>query len=605
MRFTRVSVKNIGGLQDGTIEIPGDPIIAFAGANGAGKSKLLTCLLSPWENWFPHPRDLTAEARICVTILLSHKERSILESLAREMGWSGLSIDAPAATMEITRMGLSGTVRFNCHEIPPIQTLLQAESFLANIPSLDVVYLPAERRFIPQAQLAVDLTVLTDEMTYQKRRTSRSTSLSGRLDDDDFEAYAKALCFAGSLPSESGSADTPDGSPSKWDEFKSAVDILLHPKSLMPLTRENPTNLRIEVPGGATHAVSELSSGERQALLIASRVFQASEYRRTIIIDEPDAYLHPTLSSKLLAALRVGMDGENQLIVATHSPAILDSVAPSGIIRLYHDREPQVLASEEGRLDLYRAAGFRASTLTQANILVIAEGDFDQNILPKLAPNLAAAGFRGVGGRSAVLNSLASLGDYQLPVIGVVDADVKAPAVPEGIDGICHVWPAADIEGVLLSSDEFLDSAIGGALVNQKFRSIESLKEVLAGLLLQMKNSAVSEIAQRIVRQNDPFDWPTPKGNDPIGRLRAIAGPSPRLSLESLEEAISEAEIIWQNALPDPWGLVRGKWIISKFLEKTSPIRSGAAFLEAVAMRQPQVPAIEDFARRAESVMLA
>ena len=47
----------------------------------------------------------------------------------------------------------------------------------------------------------------------------------------------------------------------------------------------------------------DLSSGERQALIIISRVLRAGAGHSVVIIDEPDAYLHPNLSQRLIQAL--------------------------------------------------------------------------------------------------------------------------------------------------------------------------------------------------------------------------------------------------------------------------------------------------------------
>lgn len=603
MKFIKIAIENVGGIQDCIVEIPKVSILALAGANGTGKSKFLTCLLLPWGNGFPLPRDSDSKASVEVTITFDDKEVSQLRRYAVEAGWSQ-DINIPSEmTISVTRQPTSGGLVFTCEQFPVLANALRDNQFLSRVPTMDLIYLPAERRFVAQAGRPVDLNQLSEAIEAQSRTASRSTSLAGQLDDGEFESYGKALCVASALPSEDPAFDRTNAS-TKWDEFKRAVDVLLYPKFLMPLTQENPVNLRIGLPAGGFHSLDQLSSGERQALVIISRTFRAGEAERCVVIDEPDAYLHPALSSKLLSALRLGLKGNAQLILATHSPAILDSISPDSILRLYHDRAPQLVSTELERLAMYRSAGFRASSLTQSSMLVISEGEFDQHILPLLAPNLASAGIRGVGGRAEVVFHLRSLVAYDLPILGVVDADVNAAAIPGSVDSVCHVWPAADIEGVLLSSDEFLQSALDGALIRAGFRDLGLLKNLLNELLLSMRESSIAESAQRIIRMNDPFDWPSPRGDQAIARLLAAADISPRLPVKIIQEAVNEATEQWNSSTGDLWKMVRGKWILGKFASKVSPVKGTEEFMEAVVARQPQVPAIREFADRAAALML-
>lgn len=51
---------------------------------------------------------------------------------------------------------------------------------------------------------------------------------------------------------------------------------------------------------------------------------RAGAGRTVVVIDEPDAHLHPNLSRRLMRVLEQGVGPDGQLIIATHSPAILD-----------------------------------------------------------------------------------------------------------------------------------------------------------------------------------------------------------------------------------------------------------------------------------------
>ncbi|MCO8277973.1 AAA family ATPase [Actinoplanes sp. TRM 88003] len=594
VQLLSLSVSNIGGLSDLNLQIPQEQVIAFAGANGTGKSKLLASLLTPWTNSFPAPRDATKESRVEVLFEFNSQELDQLQEFGRQQQWVA-GRPPERSTVIITRTSAGSLLRGQDSDFAVVNHCFQNAELLKICPSLNVVYLPAERRFQTPSNTAVDLAQLAPEVAIQRLIDARASSAGpGHLDDQEFESYAKALCVAGFLPSESASISYQ--AKSQWSKFKESVDSLLFPKQLLPLTAENPSSLRIGLPGGVTHDIGSLSSGERQALIIISRVFRAGEGHSLVAIDEPDAYLHPTLSSRLMQALRPGLEQGGRLVVATHSPSILDGLPTAGIVRLSHESPPTAIESEVQRIDLYREAGFRASSLTQAELLVLTEGDFDATVLPLLIPELASASIQPKGGREQTIKSLGALAEYDLPIIGIVDADVLADAVPDGLSSICHVWQVADIEAALLSDPAFLQAAVDGRLLRAPFDSVDSAQAKLQELLLGMKDQAISEYAQRLLRRNTRIVWPSPRGAGALNRLRQVSSATQRLTAEGIDSAISEAETVWNGLLPAPWSLVRGKWVLGKFVAEATEFKSKDAFINAVAVRKPSLVAIGELA---------
>ncbi|ARE38128.1 hypothetical protein A0W34_32160 (plasmid) [Rhodococcus sp. BH4] len=595
MKITRIETTNVAGLVDGHTDLPDAQVTAVAGANGTGKSKLLACMLIPWTLQMPTARDPESNVEVNVTVAFTEAERAILNEFATQSGWA---YDAPVPDQVIymaKAQPLAGYTVMPSTSVDTLQNALRSSQVLKRQPSLDLVFLPAERRLLPPNYAGVDLKQLSEEAAIAKLAEARSTVQNfGRLDDAEFESYATALCVQGSLPRENP-ISSDESKASRWDAFKTAVDELLHPKTLLPLTAEHSTGLRIGLPDSTTHPVHDLSSGERQALIIISRVFRAGEGQSFVVIDEPDAYLHPALSTRLLKALRPGLAEHGRMLLATHSPAILDAVSPSAILRLSHDNPPQLVKNESDRLDLYREAGFRASALTQAEILVLTEGDFDATVIPQLLPTVTSSSMQSAGGRLAVLNQVKSLSKYELPIIGIVDADVRAPAPSREIKDRVHVWPAADIEGVLLQDDAFITKAIEGNLLRpQTCPSLVSTRTVLRQLLLSYRENAIAEYAQRLLREESSIAWPSPRGDDALSRLRSIATPS-RTAIDetAIENAIAAAEIAWNEALPDPWTMVRGKYIIADFVSKHTVLNSSGDFVSAVLAHTPKVAAME------------
>lgn len=596
MRITAVETRGVGGLTDGLVDLPDGPVTAFAGGNGTGKSKLLACILSLWSHTIPTP-PVDGEAHVTVFVALDDQERAKLAEFSVDIGWGPVTI--PAAVSVTTKWHpTAGVQRSSEPNYPVLAHAWGQEQFLRSQPSLDVIYLPAERRLLPANQTGIDLNQLSDVVAWQKTAESRSAVQNyGRLDDQEFEQFAKALFVASTLPDEPGEDSDAERALSRadWESFKETVNALIEPKVLLPLSRQHPDQLRIQTPARLTHGVPELSSGERQALIIISRVLRAGAGHTLVMIDEPDAYLHPHLSSRLVQALTQGVGSEGQLIVATHSPAVLDSLTPSAILRLSHENPPQVVAGEAERVDLYRSAGFRASALTQSDLLLVVEGEGDGPLLSLLFPELNRASIREAGGRQRVFREVEQLSPYEFPVLGAVDRDVAAPPPPALIEDKITVWPAGDIEAVFLSDDGVLALMIELGLIKPALASLSQLRTLLDQLIAEQKDNVIAELAQNQLRTEAGWAWPTPKGERPIDRLRESVASFKPIGNQQVEHAIARAQEIWEGHASNPWPLIRGKILARVLAERASEMRSGRALLETVARQRPTLAAMQDF----------
>jgi ABC-type lipoprotein export system ATPase subunit len=97
------------------------------------------------------------------------------------------------------------------------------------------------------------------------------------------------------------------------------LDGLLRGKRI---ERFDPQSLRlmVDIEGGGTHTLDELSSGERQCLIM---LFMVSRWLRSgavVLVDEPDLHLHRSLLHGFMGFLRkVVKERDGQLIIASHS----------------------------------------------------------------------------------------------------------------------------------------------------------------------------------------------------------------------------------------------------------------------------------------------
>ncbi|WP_376713460.1 AAA family ATPase [Mycobacterium intracellulare] len=598
MRVKAISVENIGGLFDQRIELPNQPFVAFAGPNGTGKTKLLAAMIGSWAGILPTPRD-GKTASVSLDVEFAESERAALVDLSAQIGWHIPGSLPTAATLVARRSAIAGYQRMSVPNIAVLTGFFENAVFLQQHPSLNPVYLPAERRLLPPAgrgSPGIDLAQLADAMAFEQARKSRqSVQNYGRLDDQEFEQFAKALCVAHSLP------DDPDDDSGRllsrvqWPEFQETVDELLHPKRLLPLTRAHPDQLRIRLPDGGTHQVADLSSGERQAMVIVSRVLRAGAGQSLVIIDEPDAYLHPNLSQRLMQTLEKGIGEAGQLIIATHSPSILDRVRPSAIFRLDYDQQARPLLSQTGLYELYRTTGFRASALTQSELLVVSEGDLEDAVLEALFPRLSRASLQHGPGRDGVLQRVKHLLDYNVPVLGLIDRDVEPPAIDPQLKDHILVLPTADLEGAFLSDDVALKIIVDSGFAKPAYADVNKLKVARDELFHSLRDNTIAELAQRQLRKEFGVKWPPSRGDDPIDRLMNVASATSNPARTDIQAAVETAEQKWEACKAEPWKIVRGKYILGAFTDKCTNWKSGSSLLAAVAKKQPELVALKDF----------
>lgn len=89
--------------------------------------------------------------------------------------------------------------------------------------------------------------------------------------------------------------------------------------------------------GQAAEALyKDLSSGHKIVLLTVTRLVEIVEERTLVLLDEPEAHLHPPLLSAFIRSLSDLLFNRNGVaIIATHSPVILQEVPRSCVWKLY------------------------------------------------------------------------------------------------------------------------------------------------------------------------------------------------------------------------------------------------------------------------------
>jgi len=128
------------------------------------------------------------------------------------------------------------------------------------------------------------------------------------------------------------------------------------------------------------------------ATVLAELNVTGEDYFSVLLIEEPEAHLHPQLQIRLLKYLEsTARDKNVQIIVTTHSPVLASSVSLETVIQLVKDKMPQAIAlrscglSKSSKAFLNRWLDTTKSTLLFAKGIILVEGIAEAMLLPELA----------------------------------------------------------------------------------------------------------------------------------------------------------------------------------------------------------------------------
>ena len=205
---------------------------------------------------------------------------------------------------------------------------------------------------------------------------------------------------------------------------------------------------------GAAVTLAQLSSGEKTLMAVAmtlytgSRLGEAIELPRVLLLDEADASLHPSMVASLLHVLNdlfVGRHGV-RVIMTTHSPSTVALAPEQALYTMRRSPRPRLRrAARDEALKNLTVGVPTLSVSTDNRRQVFVESEYDeecyqalftilrQRIESPLSLEFIASGKGGSGGDTAVkhlVNSLRSTGN--LSCFGIVDRDDRG-GTPSGI----------------------------------------------------------------------------------------------------------------------------------------------------------------------------
>lgn len=242
--------------------------------------------------------------------------------------------------------------------------------------------------------------------------------------------------------------------------------------------QERKNGPRLDIAGGG--------SGFQQVLMLLA--FLHARPASVLLLDEPDAHLHVILQDAIYGELRaVAAEKRSQLLIATHSEVIINSVDPRELCVML--QKPRILTDTEERRRLAASLGILSNTdimlAEEAPGVLYVEGYTDLEILRAWARNLdhrahavltprlywrptvgeLRAGARGIPAREHH-DALRLLRD-DLPALEILDGDARQEiqATPITGRGLQRVrWPRYEIESYLVhpaALERFVEKQVG------------------------------------------------------------------------------------------------------------------------------------------------
>lgn len=176
-------------------------------------------------------------------------------------------------------------------------------------------------------------------------------------------------------------------SENAWRRLTEAISRLFG-YTLLPPNGDGPDIVAeySHIPEGPRFDISNSGSGFQQVLMLLT--FLLTRPASVLLVDEPDAHLHVILQDVIYDELRsLAAEMDSQLIIATHSEVIIDSVDPRELYMMYG--VPRMLADNEERTLLIKSLGLLSNNdivLAQhAPGILYAEGHTDIEILREWA----------------------------------------------------------------------------------------------------------------------------------------------------------------------------------------------------------------------------
>lgn len=326
--LTYLHIRELRGLRSLTLPEDGlvwegrfPPLTVLAGANGSGKTTLLRCITQAAMMLVSEPGEIPTEvdASECrMDFLVSDGtgaacslrfivgDKAFLNAQISDHFWGCVRVPGKPQS---PRVGFVTVLR---------KAVGRQESFVASSWPR-IVFLPSEDR---------DLVVPNTQYMSPGKLEDTAGFVASWKRPTGWQGSTLELLFSARWADLNAKEEGHPDEATNFDTYAKAFADLNGGRKRLAWTRKG--DLVVELEGGTTHPIQDLSSGERQALLLLAELRRRWRPGSLVLIDELELHLHDAWQGQLLDVLRA-MQTElgGQVIVTTQSHSLFE-MAPLG-----------------------------------------------------------------------------------------------------------------------------------------------------------------------------------------------------------------------------------------------------------------------------------
>ncbi|NED94784.1 AAA family ATPase [Phytoactinopolyspora alkaliphila] len=616
MRITHFKITNYRGLRLAIASnLQEQPLSLVTGKNGTGKSLILEALTAAWSGNInlpdfvgPYGHSLSIE----IGIEFDEREYASVDRWRSDRDLPPVHRSSEHILEAVsTNRDSTGTYLQRDEMLETVQN----ELFSRGHPFAAIDLLSARRQVSLTTSTSVDLDLLDRTASAEQRRMMYDQEIRWKsaMQMPDIGTYLMSLDYRDYVAARDG-LETGEEYQRLREIFHVATGKEISLPKYDPETTQS--SIRVTLPSGETHALEDLSNGEREMLGMLYYVSQLSAQGGVLLLDEPEKHLHPSLQLAVLRAMMT-VASRGQIIVVTHSPSLI-SASPSENVLIVRpawesaENQAQRVADIDDESEVLSDLGITRRDLFQANYLLVVEGPDDEKRLRMLCPGeIAGAEVVVAGGRDAVLRTADTLRSLEVgvPWICVIDRDFLPETAAGDIseDGRVFVWDARMLECVLISP------ALLARVLEPGLSAGDSLENTVRDEVDRLKPRALEQfIEARMGERNLPAELVNVPDSslDPIQRRLDLERRKIEFRLSEYHdvraEVITEIESAWAGG----WRhYVDGKRVLSALQKKYRVFRDAATLTDALMicarenedLMPPDVSRLKDTLRKIQA----
>ena len=293
-------------------------LIVLTGSNGSGKTRILECVLSCFENYI---NSNYQENKNRLDISFQENEKKCFEG----------NFD----------LGMF-------FKILNSYNWKKAEPFILGDDSKKDDFFEKEKILSDNLKIFPKIIYVPTEINFQKMNTASTTLVQkykfiNIVDTNlikDIPSYIATKIITAIFQNKNEKVG--DVQKKVFDEINEIFGILDIDVKIEDISQDGINIPIFKNSAGEKFDINELSSGEKQLFLRTLAIKMLNPENSIILIDEPELSLHPKWQQRIIDVYRkIGKN--NQIIIATHSPHILGSVRKENIMLLDKDDEGKIV----------------------------------------------------------------------------------------------------------------------------------------------------------------------------------------------------------------------------------------------------------------------